>query len=95
MKKYDAKYFGAAAGVLSIIIFLLVVFNILLSSSDELISRLIPFIPFMTSVTFFTVLGGIIVSFLWGFFLGYLFITVYNFYDSLFADKNNKRINYN
>jgi len=83
MKKYNAKYFGIASGVLFTILFLLVVVNILLSSNTGLLTRLIPFIPFMTSISFLTVIGGIIVSFLWGLLLGYLFIIVYNFYDKV------------
>ncbi len=83
MKKYNAKYFGIASGVLFTILFLLVVVNILLSSNTGLLTRLIPFIPFMTSISFLTVIGGIIVSFLWGLLLGYLFIIVYNFYEKV------------
>jgi len=83
MKKYNAKYFGIASGVLFTILFLLVVVNILLSSNTGLLTRLIPFIPFMTSISFLTVIGGIIVSFLWGLLLGYLFIIVYNFDDKV------------
>ena len=88
MKKYDAKYFGIATAILAIIFFLVVVINILLSNNTELISRLIPFIPFMTSINFFTIIGGIIVSFLWGLFLGYLFIIIYNFYDKVTVNKS-------
>jgi len=88
MKKYDAKYFGLATGILAILLFLLVVINILLSNNTELISRLIPLIPFMTSINFFTIIGGIIVSFLWGLFLGYLFIIIYNFYDKVTVNKS-------
>ena len=91
MKKYNAKYFGIAAGVLSMLLFLLLIINILVNNNNEIISRLIPFIPFMTSVNFLTVLGGIVVSFLWGVFLGYLFIIIYNFYDSLLADGSDKQ----
>lgn len=87
MKKYNAGYFGIASGILAIVLFLLVVINILLSNNIELISRLIPFIPFMTTINFFTIIGGIIVSFLWGLFLGYLFIIIYNFYYSLFKER--------
>jgi hypothetical protein len=41
----------------------------------------------MTTINFFTIIGGIIVSFLWGLFLGYLFIIIYNFYYSLFKER--------
>ena len=87
MKKYNPKYFGIAAGVLAVILFLIVLVNALLSNNTAIASTLIPFIPFMTSITFLTVIGGIVVSFLWGVFLGYLFIITYNFYDSLFKDR--------
>lgn len=87
MNKYNPKYFGFASGVLSAILFLVVLVNVLLSNNSAIESTLIPFIPFMTTINFFTVIGGIIVSFLWGVFLGYLFIIIYNFYDSLFKDR--------
>lgn len=87
MKKYNAKYFGLAVGVLSVMLFLIVLVNALLSNNSDIASRLIPFIPFLTSISILTAIGGIIVSFLWGVFLGYLFIVIYNFYDSLFKER--------
>ncbi len=90
MKKYEPLYFGAAAGAFAVVLFILVVINIVASSNDELVSRLLPLIPFMTAINFLTVLGGLFVSFLWGFFLGYLFIIIYNFYDRILGVNNNR-----
>ena len=85
MKRFEAKYIGIAFGCATTILFLLTLINIIIFGNEQLTANLIPLIPFMNTVSFFTFVGGIIVSFLWGFFLGYLLIFIYNFYYKKFS----------
>lgn len=77
--KYDAKYFGMAAGIFAIIIFILAVIKSFYTT--DVINFLRPFIPFYDATNFINVTGGIIASFIWGFVIGYFFIVFYNFID--------------
>lgn len=79
-KKYDAKYFGTAIGIFSLVIFLLAVTNMALSGRDYSF-YLKPLIPFFNSVNTINIIGGIVVSFLWGWVLGYFFIVIYHWFD--------------
>jgi len=87
MKKYEPVYFGAATGLFALILYILVIINILASNNTELLSRLVPLIPFMNTINALTVIGGFVVSFLWGFVLGYIFIIIYNFHDAISGSK--------
>ncbi len=89
MNRFEAKYIGIAFGSVAILLFVLTLFNILILGKEHIYTRLIPFIPFMKNMSFITIIGGIIVSFLWGFFLGYLLIFIYNFYYKKFSTNNN------
>ena len=82
--KYDAKYFGIAAGIFSAFIFILVVLKLVTSQVDS-IPYVKPFIPFFNGVTFLNVIGGVAVSFLWGWLIGYFFVIVYNWVDKKFS----------
>ncbi len=89
MTRFEAKYFGIAFGGVSILLFVLTLMNIFILGNEQLYTKMIPFIPFMKNMSFFTIAGGIIVSFLWGFFLGYLLIVIYNFYHKKFSENHN------
>ena len=83
MKRYDSKYFGIAAGIFSILIFLLAVIK---SFYTVKVSDYIkPFIPFYNAADILNIIGGIAVSFIWGFVLGYIFAVIYNFFDKTFS----------
>ena len=84
MKKYDEKYFGVAAGAFAVIIFLLAVIKMIFSNNDYSI-YLKPFIPFFNSVNAINITGGIIVSFLWGWLIGYFFMVFYHWFDKKFS----------
>ena len=79
-KKYSEKYFGIAAGTFAVIIFLVAAIKMIFSGNDY--SGMIkPFIPFFNSMNVLNLIGGIIVSFLWGWLLGYFFLVFYNWFD--------------
>lgn len=79
-KKYDAKYFGVAAGIFTAAIFILAAIKMIFSGEDY--SAIIkPFIPFFNSVNVLNLIGGIFVAFLWGMLVGYFFIVLYNWFD--------------
>ena len=80
MKKYDAKYFGIATGISSVIIFLLAIIQMLFFS-ENVTDYIKPFIPFFNDLTVLNTIGGVVVSFLWGWVLGYFFIILYNWID--------------
>lgn len=80
MKKYDEKYFGIAAGTFAAIIFLPAVIKIIFSGALQ-VSYLKPFIPFFDSASILNILGEIVVSFLWGWVLGYFFMLIYHWLD--------------
>jgi hypothetical protein len=83
-KKYDEKYFGAAAGIFAAAIFILATIKMIFSGTDY--STLIkPFIPFFNSITTANVIGGIAVSFLWGWVIGYFFMVFYHWFDKCSA----------
>lgn len=79
LKKYDAKYFGAAIGLFTVLIFFLVVINQIFSDNFDAIF-LKPYIPFFDTVNALNIIGGIVVSFLWGWLLGYFFMIVYHWF---------------
>lgn len=83
MNRYDAKYFGIASGILSVIIFLLALIKSFYT--DAVITYLRPFIPFYSETNFLNAVGGIVVAFIWGFVLGYFLILTYNFFDQKFS----------
>ena len=83
MKHYDEKYFGIAAGIFSNIIFILAVINIILSPKVYSYNIIKPFIPFFHNVNMLNIIGGIIVSFIWGWILGYFFMLFYNWFNKL------------
>lgn len=82
--KYDPKLFGIATGALASILSLLVVINTSISNIDT-VKLLKPFIPFWTGISLLNIIGGILVSFIWGWLLGYFFILFYNFFDRRFS----------
>ncbi len=86
-KKYDEKYFGIAAGVFAVIVFLLAIIKLIFSGENNP-TIFKPFIPFFNSLNAFAALGGIVVSFLWGSILGYFFILIYHFFDRRTAKQN-------
>ena len=83
MKHYDEKYFGITVGIFSDIIFILAVINILLSQKVYSYAIIKSFIPFFNNVNAVNIIGGIIVSFVWGWILGYFFMLFYNWFDKL------------
>lgn len=79
-KKYDEKYFGVATGVFAAAIFILAAIKMIFGGEDY--SALIkPLIPFFNSVSIINIIGGIAVSFLWGWLIGYLFMVLYHWFD--------------
>ncbi len=82
-KKYSSKYFGIAAGIFFAILFILIAINMFFSGEDYIVF-IKPFIPFFNSVNALNIIGGITVSFLWGWFLGYFFLNVYHWFDKRF-----------
>lgn len=83
MKKYDAKYFGIAVGVLAQILYLLIILK-MLTVAEDTSNFILPFIPFFTSLSLLNFLGGLVLSFLWGWVIGFFFIIIYNYFDKLF-----------
>jgi len=78
-KKYDERYFGVAAGIFTVAIFILAAIKMIFSGVDY--SALIkPLIPFFNSVNAINIIGGIIVSFLWGWLIGYFFMVFYHWF---------------
>jgi predicted PurR-regulated permease PerM len=47
----------------------------------------VPFFPTLQSPGIFNFLGSIIIAFIWGYFLGFSFFSIYNFYDRRFSKK--------
>ncbi|HAB52389.1 MAG: hypothetical protein A2315_07180 [Ignavibacteria bacterium RIFOXYB2_FULL_35_12] len=86
MKKYDAKYFGVATGVFAAFVFILAAIKMIFSNEDYT-TYLKPFIPFFNSVNAVNVIGGIAVSFLWGWVLGYFFMIFYHWFDKKSSPK--------
>lgn len=78
--KYNDKYFGIAAGTFTVIIYLLALIKTIFSTNDPS-TYLKPFIPFFISVNAANIIGGIIVSFLWGWLIGYLLMIFYHWFD--------------
>lgn len=89
MKRFEAKYLGIAFGIITTLLYSLTLSNILMSGKDYIYAKIIPFIPFLENISFITIIAGIFVAFLWGFFLGYLLIVIYNFYYKKFSVNNN------
>ncbi|MBU2447067.1 MAG: hypothetical protein KJ666_16060 [Bacteroidetes bacterium] len=79
-KKYNAKYFGVAAGIFAMLIFILAVIKMFFSNEDYS-AYLKPFIPFFDSVNAVDIIGGVAISFLWGWLIGYFFMVFYNWFD--------------
>lgn len=78
-KKYDEKYFGVAIGILAAIIFILAAIKMIFFGEDY--SALIkPLIPFFNSANAINLIGGIVVSFLWGWLIGYFFMILYHWF---------------
>jgi len=65
MEKYSSKYFGVLIGILAEFIYLLAVIKSLSSEFDST-EYIKPLIPFFNEITFVNVIGGVVVSFLWG-----------------------------
>lgn len=85
-KKYDEKYFGVATGVFAAAIFILAAIKMIFGGEDY--SVLIkPFIPFFNSVSLINTIGGIAVSFLWGWVMGYFFMVFYHWFDKRVSPK--------
>lgn len=85
-KKYDAKYFGVATGIFALAIFTLAAIKMIFSGEDY--SALIkPLIPFFNSVNAINIIGGVVVSFLWGWVIGYFFMIFYHWFDKEFNPK--------
>jgi len=80
MKKYNAKYFGVTAGIFSVLLFILALIKMFFSKGGYS-TYFKPFIPFFNSVNTVNIIGGIAVSFLWGWVIGYFFIVFYNWFD--------------
>ncbi len=80
MKKYDAKYFGVATGISAIIVFLLALTKMFFYS-ENVADYIKPFVPFFNELTLLNTIGGVVVSFLWGWVLGYFFMLLYNWID--------------
>lgn len=79
-KKYDSKYFGIAVGFFGVLLFIIAVSKDIFSPSN-IIMFVKPFIPFYDGLNIVNFTGGIIVSFLWGWLLGFFFMTIYNWFD--------------
>ncbi|AFN74041.1 hypothetical protein MROS_0800 [Melioribacter roseus P3M-2] len=86
MKKYSSVYFGIITGVAGAALFLLAIIKTLVSDIDAL-----PYIrtmmPFVDSITIYTVLGGLAAAFIWGWVLGFFFMLIYNWIDNYFFEK--------
>lgn len=80
-KKYDEKYFGVAIGIFAAAIFILAAIKMIFAGEDysEFIK---PLIPFFTTVNAINIIGGIIVSFLWGWVIGYFFMVIYQWFNT-------------
>src|SRR5690606_9021059 len=88
-KKYDEKNFGIAAGIFSALIFILAAIKMIFGGPDY--SYLIkPLIPFFNYVSGINIIGGIAVSFLWGWVIGYFFMIFYHWFDKKFNTKQTK-----
>lgn len=88
-KKYDEKYFGVATGVFAAAIFILAAIKMIFNGED--FSTLIkPLIPFFNSANAINIIGGIAVSFLWGWLIGYFFMIFYHWFDKKFNPKQTK-----
>ncbi|GJQ61127.1 MAG: hypothetical protein CMF23_15545 [Ignavibacteriae bacterium] len=84
--KYASKYFGVATGVLAVILFMLIILNSAVSNINE--AQLIkPFIPFWNGMSIPNIAGGIFISFIWGWLIGFFFMLIYNFFDSKFSNE--------
>lgn len=84
LKKYDEKYFGIAVGIFAVFVFILAAIKIIFSGEDYSV-YIKPFIPFFSSINALNVIGGIAVTFLWGWVLGYFFMIIYHWFDKKFS----------
>ncbi|MGK9368395.1 hypothetical protein ACSSWA_05805 [Melioribacter sp. Ez-97] len=86
MKKYSSVYFGIITGVAGAALFLLSIIKTLVSDIDAL-PYIRAIVPFVDSITIYTVLGGLAAAFIWGWVLGFFFMLIYNWIDNYFFEK--------
>jgi len=79
-KKYDEKYFGVATAIFTAFVFILPAIKMIFSDVDYP-NFIKPFIPFFNSVNAINIIGGIAISFLWGWLIGYFFMFFYHWFD--------------
>lgn len=85
MKSYSANIGGITLGLFSILVFAIYYFAKLAGGGSFEYIR--AFLPMLDEPGFLKFIGAAILSGLWGYFLGYLFIYIYNFYQKKFMKK--------
>lgn len=83
MNYYSSNIGGLTFGFYSILVFL-IYFTVTIINGGSF-GSLIPFIPTLRDTGILNFLGAVIISGLWGYFLGFTFFVTYNFYDRIFS----------
>ena len=83
MNYYSSNIGGLTLGSYSIIIFL-IYFTVTIITGGSFDS-LIPFIPALNKTGILNIIGATVIAGLWGYFLGFTFFIMYNFYDRMFS----------
>ncbi len=84
MKYYNANISGLTLGLFSILIFIIFFITTLISGVSR--EFIVPFIPIANSSGALSFIGSTILAGIWGYFLGFTFTYIYNFYQKKFGD---------
>ncbi|MCB0747180.1 MAG: hypothetical protein KDC90_06910 [Ignavibacteriae bacterium] len=83
MKYYNSNFGGLTIGSYSVLVFIVyLLVTIISGGSFEVV---IPFIPTLSGSGIFNYISAVIIAGLWGYFLGFTFFIIYNFYDKKFS----------
>ncbi|VAX16763.1 hypothetical protein MNBD_IGNAVI01-2667 [hydrothermal vent metagenome] len=82
MKDYSANIGGITFGLFSILIFIIYIATTSISGGSR--EFIVPFIPIANEPGLISFIGSVIIAGIWGYFLGFTFIYIYNFYQRKF-----------
>ncbi len=82
MKDYSANIGGLTFGLFSILIFIIYFTTTSISGGSR--EFIVPFIPIVNESGLISFIGSTIIAGIWGYFLGFTFIYIYNFYQRKF-----------
>ncbi|GBD91031.1 hypothetical protein BMS3Abin04_01755 [bacterium BMS3Abin04] len=82
MKDYNANIAGLSLGIFSILIF--IIYLVTTSINGGFREFIVPFIPIANEPGLLNFIGSIIIAGIWGYFLGFTFVYIYNFFQRKF-----------